>query len=119
MNESALFKASLHGHVGVVLVLLENGAAVDQKGPNEATALFEACTNGHLDIVVILVEKGASIDVKNSDGVDLVAIARANDHNDIADALLKCSHLCGETSIEVVWTDSDPKFVSAVAGCTC
>ncbi|KAK1942743.1 Ankyrin-3 [Phytophthora citrophthora] len=84
MDESKLFKTSLQDRIDVVSVFLENRAAIDQKGSNDATALFVACTNRHLDVFQLLIKHGAPIDVENSTGVDPVAIARANGNINVA-----------------------------------
>jgi ankyrin repeat protein len=51
-----------------VKLLLENGAEVDELGPNGATDLLVASESGSLNVVEALVKHGASIDLADNDG---------------------------------------------------
>lgn len=57
-----LHEASNHGHHDVVRVLLERGAAINDKGGKSCdgiTALHDACVNGCLEVVEVLLDHGA------------------------------------------------------------
>src|SRR5260221_10156457 len=66
--DKPLHTASRHGHLGVVLSLLDHGADVNAKMQGHSTALHLASEYGHLEIVEALLEQGASIGVQNEDG---------------------------------------------------
>ena len=53
--------ASANGHVAVVQLLLEKGAAVDTATSSGWTSLYLASANGHVEVVRLLLEKGADI----------------------------------------------------------
>lgn len=57
-----LHEASNHGHHDIVKVLLERGAAINDKGGKSCdgiTALHDACVNGCLEVVEVLLDHGA------------------------------------------------------------
>lgn len=57
-----LHEASNHGHQDVVKVLLERGAAINDKGGKSCdgiTALHDACVNGCLEVIEVLLDHGA------------------------------------------------------------
>lgn len=57
-----LHEASNHGHQDIVQVLLERGAAINDKGGKSCdgiTALHDACVNGCLEVVEVLLDHGA------------------------------------------------------------
>ena len=49
--------------------MIQNGIAVDQKGPfNGYTALHDAVSQGHLETAKVLVSGGADINLRNGSG---------------------------------------------------
>jgi len=52
--------ASLQGHEGAVLALLEAGAAVDSKNNDWSTALMRASEYGHKETMRVLLEAGGN-----------------------------------------------------------
>jgi len=48
-----------------VILLIKNGANVNQQGELNFTPIQNACIHGNLDIIEILLENGAEISVKN------------------------------------------------------
>jgi len=53
-----------------VILLIKNGADVNQQGELNFTSIQNACIHGNLDIIEILLENGAEISVKNDFGYD-------------------------------------------------
>jgi ankyrin repeat protein len=74
-NEHALRWASHNGHLAVVEYLLSHGANIHI---NEDETLINACYNGHLAVVELLVNNGA--DVHNDSALRQASI---NGHKDI------------------------------------
>ena len=57
------------GHLEVVRLLLERGAAVDAKdGDMGETPLMKACYNGHVEAARLLLEKSADVNVADMHG---------------------------------------------------
>uniref|UniRef100_A0A0G4F844 Uncharacterized protein n=1 Tax=Chromera velia CCMP2878 TaxID=1169474 RepID=A0A0G4F844_9ALVE len=74
----ALQEAATGGHVGVVDLLLESGAEVDQCSYfSEETALMLAAGGGHKEVVRRLLEANAAVDFRDEGGK--TALARAAD----------------------------------------
>jgi ankyrin repeat protein len=67
-GRTALIKACRHGHLGIVRLLLEEGARVDEKDAFGDTALSYAACNGHMGIVKLLREHGADTELRNRAG---------------------------------------------------
>lgn len=65
---TALHFAATNGYLGIVEILLENGAIIDKENIHGYTPLYRAAQNGHLDVVKLLVEKGADIYKKAKNG---------------------------------------------------
>ena len=58
-RETALFRASLHGHRNCVQLCLDAGADVGSARPDGGTSLILASQNGHTAVVRLLCEAGA------------------------------------------------------------
>ncbi|KAF8351322.1 hypothetical protein F5887DRAFT_936941 [Amanita rubescens] len=76
-GETALHRASLHGHLNIVRYLIGHEAEVHAIDADGWTALHNACSKGYLDIVRCLCENGnlektvdgvRGIDARNKDG---------------------------------------------------
>src|SRR5260221_6343775 len=65
--DKPLHTASRHGHLGVVLLLLDHGADVNAKMQGHSTALHLASQRGYLEIVEALLKQGASVGVQDED----------------------------------------------------
>ncbi|GAB9468555.1 Serine/threonine-protein phosphatase 6 regulatory ankyrin repeat subunit [Globisporangium polare] len=63
-----LLTASKSGHVAVVRLLLEHGAAVEEADDEGRTALFYASREGRLEVVRFLLESQATVDKAMSNG---------------------------------------------------
>ena len=64
-----------------VILLIKNGADVNQQGELNFTPIQNACINGNLDIIEILLENGAEISVKNDFGYDAKHYATEEYHD--------------------------------------
>lgn len=53
-----------------VILLIENGANVNQQGELNFTPIQNACLHGNLDIIEILLKNGAKTNIKNEFGYD-------------------------------------------------
>lgn len=53
-----------------VILLIENGANVNQQGELNFTPIQNACIHGNLDIIEILLKNGAKTNIKNEFGYD-------------------------------------------------
>ncbi|KAF4868962.1 Protein TANC2 [Colletotrichum siamense] len=69
--------ASQEGRLGIVSLLLEEGASVSEIDGDGLTALSRALQRGHDDIVKVLVEHGADFNVRDENGRTPVLLAFA------------------------------------------
>lgn len=93
-GNSALFVASLLGHIEVVQELLSRNAAVDKPNKKGLTPLIVAAHKGHLDVVETLIRVGHADVHKRFSKSDTTALMFACTHNknaDISKALLDAS----------------------------
>ena len=67
-GKTVLMHAAIKGHVGLILTLLENGAAVDAVDKNGWTALWEASCGYNLNCMSVLLSKGANPNMKDNYG---------------------------------------------------
>lgn len=64
-----------------VLLLIENGANVNQPGELSFTPIQNACLNGNTDIIMILLENKANINIKNEFGYNAKHYATEEYHD--------------------------------------
>ena len=64
-----------------VILLIKNGADVNQQGELNFTSIQNACIHGNLDIIEILLENGAEISAKNDFGHDAKHYATEEYHD--------------------------------------
>jgi len=73
----------------VISLLLENGAAVDQKDHFGHTPLMVAAIDGHVEAAELLLAKGAAINAKNKGGFTPLMFAAMEGHPAVAKLLLE------------------------------
>ena len=56
---TALHRASMLGHKGIALMLLEKGAAINSVTKQGWTALKHACAAQHIEVAAMLIKRGA------------------------------------------------------------
>lgn len=64
-----------------VILLIENGANVNQQGELNFTPIQNACLHGNLDIIEILLKNGAKTNIKNEFGYDAKHYASEEYHD--------------------------------------
>ena len=89
LGGSALFRACIRGHGGVVTLLLRHGAEVDSgRSSDGLTPLHMACDRGHGAIVSLLLGHGADVDHASSSGITPLHSACTQGHAAIVTLLL-------------------------------
>ncbi|WP_127114085.1 ankyrin repeat domain-containing protein [Shimia sediminis] len=68
--------AATRGIVDEIVILLQAGANVNQKGEHGYTPLHSAVEQGHLEATIILLEAGAKTALKNDDGQTPIELSR-------------------------------------------
>lgn len=86
---TALHLASLHGHLNVVQLLLDNGAKTDIRDAWNCTPLHNAAGKGHQAVVEELISFGANPDMETLKGKTPSDLARDKHFDDIAKVLDK------------------------------
>jgi ankyrin repeat protein len=79
-GRTALMLASAGGHIGIVNILLGNGASINHRDQAGHTALNWAAMRGRTQVASALLEMGADINTRNNEGVSplLYAIGTRN-----------------------------------------
>lgn len=88
-NWTALQTCSNHGNFTGVSLLMERGANIHLKDPDEYQAVHRAAASGSVSCLQLLLDKGADPDVYNEDGVSPIMKAVINEHSDCVAVLLK------------------------------
>jgi len=83
-----LHEAAISGHIGVVEILLNNGARVDALDNMGYTPLHRAVENGHTDVAKLLIDKGADVNAETLEGLTPLHIAIRNNNIDLVKFLL-------------------------------
>ncbi|XP_077977660.1 uncharacterized protein LOC144433226 [Glandiceps talaboti] len=84
-----LLKASAHGHVKVVSVLLECGANPNLSDKTGLTPLHLACQSGHATIAVMLLDLHADINARDKYGRTPLHLAAINGRKAVTEVLVK------------------------------
>jgi ankyrin repeat protein len=85
---TALLLVSGKGHVDLVELLLNAGAAVNPQDEEGWSALMGAAFSGDKDVVELLLDAGADINARDMDGSTALSTAVPRGHKDIAELLL-------------------------------
>jgi ankyrin repeat protein len=83
-----LLYASQRGRIGVVLWLVDQGAAINERDAFGCTPLFNACLYAGLPVVRVLVERGADPTIVPKSGSTLLIAASCQGHVEVVRVLL-------------------------------
>ena len=87
--QTPLFTSCHNGHLEIATLLLDRGAAIDEKRHDGLTPLFISCRRGHLEVATLLLDRGSTaIDEKNREGVSPLFISCRYGYLEIATLLL-------------------------------
>jgi ankyrin repeat protein len=92
-GNTPLVMAAIHGHAGVVRLLLERGADVNASDNSEHTALQYAAREGHEEVACILLSRGADSRRRSSSGFTALMSASFRGYLGIVRQLLQ--HMAG------------------------
>jgi ankyrin repeat protein len=102
------FKAAAQGDVDELKLLIEHGADVNAKRPQEgSTVLMIACKQGNVRLVDLLLKKGADVNSANVNGWTALMAAAADGHTEIVRLLLahgadvNAKHAYGWTALKL------------------
>jgi uncharacterized protein len=87
-GRTPMMVASLEGRVGVVLLLLDKGAAINVRDASGWTALYLACFKGHHPMVRLLLERGADPTIADQWGTIPLITASSQGHLEVVRSLL-------------------------------
>ena len=86
-ENTTLLMAAQEGHLGRVLALCDEGAAVNQAAEDGATPLFMAAKQGHVDCVRALCDAGAAVNQPAQGGIMPLSVAMREGHVECATVL--------------------------------
>ena len=87
-GKTALIYLSIHGHIQMILTLIQHKVSLDQQDGHGDTALMYAAVEGQAETALILVQNKASLDLQNKSGETALILAAAHGHPDIARLLM-------------------------------
>jgi ankyrin repeat protein len=82
-----LHYACTNGHVDIATFLLDKGAAVDARSPNETTPLMMAIRAGNIQLARLLLDRGADIRLRNQQGYSAIDVAELFNQEEIQKGL--------------------------------
>jgi ankyrin repeat protein len=82
-----LHYACTNGHVEIAAFLLDKGAAVDARSPNETTPLMMAIRAGNIQLARLLLDRGADIRLRNQQGYSAIDAAELFNQEEIQKGL--------------------------------
>ena len=101
---TALHAAAYGGHVDVVELLIERGAAVNEsKNLYHMSPLHAAAEEGHKEVVELLMAKGADIEAKERNGYTPLTQAGWRQYWDTAGLLMKAGATCQPADLVGDW----------------
>ena len=83
-----LHRVAMKGHLHLAELLVEKGAEVNAKGPENITPLLMAARSGHNNIVSFLLRKGANVNAKHSNGTTPLHSAAFEGHLAVVETLV-------------------------------
>ena len=89
-------------HVEVARLLLDRGAAIDEKDSGGGTPLHAACAQNSIELATLLLDRGAAIDTKNRWGDTPLRVALLNKHVKLATLLRDRSGAALDTDLQAV-----------------
>jgi hypothetical protein len=84
---TALHYAAASGSNDIVQMLLDKGADINARSPNNTTPIMMAAFGGHIYTVKLLLDSGADAMLKNDLGMTAIDFAVKYEHKDIAEGL--------------------------------
>jgi ankyrin repeat protein len=88
LARTPLMVASQGGHMGVVCLLLDKGAAINERDAGGCTALWYACCDGRPSVVRLLLERGADPTIATGWGSTPLIEASSQGHLKVVRSLL-------------------------------
>lgn len=85
---SPLHYAASKGSLDIVQFLINNGAEVNARSPNETTPLMMASRYGHIQVVRLLLTSGADLAIKNQQGLTAIDFASNSNQTEIKQGLM-------------------------------
>ncbi|KAF6840318.1 hypothetical protein CPLU01_01342 [Colletotrichum plurivorum] len=96
-DKAALQEASARGHLEVVKLLLEHGASVNHRNPDDpkdTPAIDHASAGGHVDVVHLLLQHGADLELREASYQTLLeSVARRGNAEEFQVLLQKGSNI--------------------------
>ncbi|GMH48854.1 hypothetical protein TL16_g02625 [Triparma laevis f. inornata] len=81
--------AAEHGHPGIVKMLIDNGAQVEQLDSGKKTALHYAAENGHVDSAIVIMNHGGQLLRKDVDGWSAKQLAEFFNHRNFVEYIFR------------------------------
>ena len=88
MGQTALHRASQHGHLDIIRLILDHGADVDTLDSDGSTPLHLAINQRRLGTVQLLLKRGANVALRNENGQTALHRASGRGQADIIQVLL-------------------------------
>ena len=88
-GDTALFVASIFGHLKIIKLLLDQKININHQNKQNHTALFGAINHGRIEAVKFLLDHGAKINIFNNDGIYPLHIATHKKHIALIQILLE------------------------------
>ena len=87
-HTTPLMRAAQEGHVRVVKLLLDRGAAVNRRNRVQMTALMLASQRGHAAVCQVLIDRGAELDSMTEQNSTSLLLACKRGHVDVVKTLI-------------------------------
>ena len=116
-GQTPLIAAARRGDIGILCMLIQAEADLDQPDASGRTPLYAASQEGHLDVVKHLLDSGAELEPHMEDGSSPLAIAAKRGHDACVLELInygadvRRQDANGKTIFEVACTSGDPNVL--------